>query len=188
MYNLLEYSENYSMISGSLRNLYRDEINDDINENNRFRNRLNNNKTIRSESFEYMIKLIWRTTDNDNIINAEATVPWKYLRDFWRSLDLPLINCDIEFELKWPTNFVIAEVSKTFRAVDPNVDPVEYKLVTATTGARFQLNNAKLYAPVVTFSINDNIKFLENINQGIKRAIKYRPKIIKQPKSNNLSD
>ena len=58
MYNLLEYSENYSMISGSLRNLYRDEINDDINENNRFRNRLNNNKTIRSESFEYMIKLI----------------------------------------------------------------------------------------------------------------------------------
>ena len=188
MYNLLEYSENYSMISESLRNLYRDEINDDINENNRFRNRLNNNKTIRSESFEYMIKLIWRTTDNDNIINAEATVPWKYLRDFWRSLDLPLINCDIEFELKWSTNFVIAEVSKTFRAVDPNVDPVEYKLVTATTGARFQLNNAKLYAPVVTFSINDNIKFLENINQGIKRAIKYRPKIIKQPKSNNLFD
>ena len=101
---------------------------------------------------------------------------------------MSLINCDIEFELKWSTNFVIAEVSKTFRAVDSNVDPVEYKLVTATTGARFQLNNAKLYAPVVTFSINDNIKFLENINQGIKRAIKYRPKIIKQPKSNNLSD
>ena len=63
------------MTSGSLQNLYRDEINDDVNGNNRFRNRLNNNKTIRSESFEYMTKLIGRTTDNGNIINAEVTVP-----------------------------------------------------------------------------------------------------------------
>ena len=40
-----------------------------------------------------------------------------------------------------------------------------------TTGATFQINNAKLYVPVVTLSINDNIKFLENIKQGFKRTI-----------------
>ena len=58
-----------------------------------------------------------------------------------------------------------------------------------TTGATFQINNAKLYVPVVTLSINDNIKFLENIKQGFKRTIswnKYRSEITTQPKNNNL--
>ena len=54
IYNLLEYSDNYSMTSGSLWNYYRDEINDDANEN-ASDNRINNNKTIRSKSFEYKI-------------------------------------------------------------------------------------------------------------------------------------
>ena len=48
------------------------------------------------------------------------------------------------------------------------------------TGTTFQINNAKLYVPVVTLSINDNIKFLENIKLG------FRSKITTQPKNNNL--
>ena len=48
-----------------------------------------------------------------------------------------------------------------------------YEITTQTTGAIFQINNAKLYVPVVTLSINDNIKFLENIKQGPKRTISY---------------
>ena len=79
-------------------------------------------------------------------------------------------------------------MSRTFRAV-PNADLVEYEVVTATTGATFQINNAKLYVTVVTLSINDNIKFLENIKQGVKRKIswnKYRPEITTQPKNNDL--
>ena len=52
MYNFLEYSGNYSMISGSLWNYHRSEINDDANENNPANNRLNNNKTITNKSFE----------------------------------------------------------------------------------------------------------------------------------------
>ena len=51
----------------------------------------------------------------------------------------------------------MSEISTTFRAV-PNTDPVEYKVETATTSPTFQINNAKLYVPVVTLSINDNIK------------------------------
>ena len=57
------------------------------------------------------------------------------------------------------------------------------------TGATFQINNAKLYVPIVTLSINNNIKLLENIMQGFKRTIswnKYRSEITRQPKNNNL--
>ena len=60
-----------------------------------------------------------------------------------------------------------------------------------TTGATFQINNAKLYVPVVTLSINNNIKFLENRKEGFKRKIswnKYRSKITTQPKNNYLDD
>ena len=55
-----------------------------------------------------------------------------------------------------------------------------------TTAAKLQINNAKLNVPVVTLSINDNIKFLKNIKQGFKRTIssnKYRCEIKKQPKN-----
>ena len=60
---------------------------------------------------------------------------------------------------------------------------------TLTTGETFQINNAKLYVPVVTLSINDNIKFLENIKQGFKRTIswnKYRSEITTQSRNNNI--
>ena len=57
MYNLLEYSDNYSMTSGSLWNYYRDEMKDDANENdNNINNRINNNKATKSKSFEYKTK------------------------------------------------------------------------------------------------------------------------------------
>ena len=57
------------------------------------------------------------------------------------------------------------------------------------TGATFQINNAKLYVQVVTLSINDNTKFLENIKQGFKRTIswtKHRSEITTQPKNKTL--
>ena len=81
---------------------------------------------------------------------------------FCRSLDLSLINCEIELELRW--NSIITDVSRTFRTVDPNADSVVYELTSQTiTGPIFQINNANHCTPVVTLSINDNIKFLENI-------------------------
>ena len=70
MFNLLEYSDNCSMTSGSLWNYYRDEINDDSNENNAVNNSINNNKTITSKYFEYKTKLIGSTPNNNNILDA----------------------------------------------------------------------------------------------------------------------
>ena len=62
--------------------------------------------------------------------------------------------------------------------------------VTETTGTISQINNAKLYVQVVALSINDNVRFLENIKQGFKRSVswkKYRPEVITQWKNINLN-
>ena len=59
-------------------------------------------------------------------------------------------------------------------------------MVTATIGAIFRINNAKLYVPVVILSIKDNIKFLENIKQGFKRTTswnQYRSEITTHTKN-----
>ena len=59
------------------------------------------------------------------------------------------------------------------------------RLVVQITSATFQIYNTELYVPVVTLSINNNIKFLENIKQGFKRTIswnKFRSEISTQTK------
>ena len=176
------------MTSGILRNYYRDEINDDENENNGNENKINNNKITASKSFKYETKIIGSTPNNGNRLNAEVIVPLKYLSNFWRSLDLHLINCEIELDLSWSIYFVITEISRTFGAV-PNTNPVRYHVTSQTAGATFEISNAELYVPVLTVSINDNIEFLEDIKQGFKRKIswnKYRSEITTQPDNNNL--
>ena len=144
----------------------------DANEN--VNNRINNKKTITSKSFEYETKLLWRTPDNNFILDTEVAVPLKYLSNFWRSLDLPLINCEIKLDLSWSKE-CISEISIIPR-IPGNLDanpPVQKVPAIQTTAATFQINNAKFHVPVVTLSINDNIKSLENIKQGFKRTISW---------------
>ena len=126
--------------------------------------------------------------DNGGRLHAEVVVSLRYLSHFWRSFDLPLINCQIELDLSWSRYCVISEISRTSRAV-PNTNPVRYEVATTTNSATSQINNAKPLVPVVTLSINDYIKFSENIKQGFKRKTswnKYRSEITTQPKNNNL--
>ena len=163
MYNLLEYSDNYFMTFENLWNCYRDEINDDANEN--VNNRINNNKTITIKSFEYKTKLIRSTPDDNNILDTEVVVLLKYLNNFLRSLNFPLNNSEIIPRI--PGN------------PDAN-PPLQEVPAIKTTSATFRINNAKLYVAVVTLSINDNIKFLENVKQRFKKTIswnKYRSEI-----------
>ena len=98
------------------------------------------------------------TPENANRLNAEVVVSLKYLSNFWRSLDLPLTDCEIELDLSWPRYCLISEISRTFGAV-PNTNPVRYQVTLQITGTTFHINNAKLYVPVVALSINDNINF-----------------------------
>ena len=147
------------MTSGSQRKYYRHKVNDFANEIDENDNTINNNKTTTSIYFKYKTKTIGRTSNNNSRLNAEVAIPLKYLINFCRYLDLLLINCEIEIDLTCSTYSIISQVSKTFREVDPNADPNGYEEVIATTGAKLQIDNAKLYVPVVTLPINDNIKF-----------------------------
>ena len=99
LYNLLEYSDNYSMASGSLWNYYRDEVNDYANENvNNFRI---SNKTTAGKSLAYKTKIIEKIPADDNTLDTEVVVPLKNFSNFWRFLNLILINCEIELDLSW---------------------------------------------------------------------------------------
>ena len=84
---------------GNLWNYRRDEVNDDANENNVANNyKINNNKTATSKSFEFKTKIMESKPDDNNTLETEVIVPLKYLSNFWRSLDLPWINCEIELD------------------------------------------------------------------------------------------
>ena len=131
LYKLLQYSDNYSLTSGSLWNYYRDEINDDENENDN-NNRINYNKTTRSKSFEYKTKTTGRASNDNNKLDTETVVPLKYLSTFWRSFDLPLINCEIELDLSYTKQCIISN------------SPVLGMTAIQTKGATFQINNAIL--------------------------------------------
>ena len=92
MYNLIEYSDNYSKTSGSLWQYYKDDPNDNI-EN--------------SESFKYKIKITGKTPNNGNTKDVEIIVPLKYLSKFWRTLEVPLINCEVNINLTWSKDYAI---------------------------------------------------------------------------------
>ena len=89
------------MTSGSLWNSYRDEVKYSANEIDDNDNQINSNKTTTSKSFEYKTKIIGSTL---NILDKEVIVQLKYASNFWRFLDLPLINCEIELDLSWSEN------------------------------------------------------------------------------------
>ena len=103
---------------------------------------INNNKTATSKSFKYKTKIVGSTLENASRLNG-VVVPLKCLSNFWRSLDLLLINYKIELDLSWSRNCVISEILRTFRAV-PNTNPVWYEVTSHKTYATFQINNVKL--------------------------------------------
>ena len=88
MDNLFEYSRNYEKTAGSLWNYYRDEPSDPLKN--------------KSESFKYKTSIVGKTpNDNDSLTDAEVFIPLKHLSNFWRHLDITLINCEIELLLTW---------------------------------------------------------------------------------------
>ena len=90
MYNLIEYSDNYSDTSGSLWNFKRDEITNNADVTN------DNN----APSFKYKANLIGNTENNGTKNEVKIAVPLKYLSNFWRSLEMSLINCKAELSLR----------------------------------------------------------------------------------------
>ena len=99
MYNLLEYSKNYRKTKGSLWNYYRDEPTNPL--------------SFDSESFKYKTSILGKTQeDNDSLTNAKVVIPIKHLSNFWTSLDIPLINCEVELILTWCKSCVLADMTE----------------------------------------------------------------------------
>ena len=142
MYNLIEYSVNYSDTSGSLWDFKRDEIVDNADVTN------DNN----APSFKYKESIIGNTENNGTKNGVKIAAPLKYLSNFWRSLEMPLINCKIELSLNWIENCVLTNSANANKAI-------------------FKITDAKLYVPIVTLSAEDNAKLLKLLSEGFKRTV-----------------
>ena len=90
-YNLIEYSDNYSDTSGRLWSFKRDEVDN---------NTADVTKDDNDPSFKYKASNIGNTENNGTKNGVKIAVPLKYLSNFWRSLEMPLINCKVELLLK----------------------------------------------------------------------------------------
>ena len=142
MYNLIEYSDNYSDTSGSLWQFKRDEVpanNADLTINN-------------SQSFKYKAALLGKTADavnntNSSVKDAKIVVPLKYLSNFWRSLEMPLIN---NLELSWIEDCILS---------------------SAGNSANFEITDVKLHVPIVTLSTKDSVNLTKQLSEGFKRSV-----------------
>ena len=191
MYNLLEYSKNYRKTIGSLYNYYRDELSDDADNDN-----FDNIKVVNSEAFKYKNKIIGNTYNVDAGADGydankngkqevEIAIPLKYLRNFWRALNIPLISCEVSLELKWNKKCVITSIeNRIINAGPPVIRGNE------PASATLAITACKLYVPVVTLSKDNEIKLLTNLKSGFKREIiwnKYRSQMTTEAINNNLN-
>ena len=190
IYNLLEYSKNYRKTIGSLYNYYRDELTNDDND------KFANINVVNSEAFKYKNKITGNTynvnagadgydVNKNGTQKIELAIPLKYLGNFWRALNIPLISCEVFLELKWNKNCVITSLER--RQVDAGRPVVRDN---APMGATLSITDCKLYVPVVTLSKDDEIKLSTNLKSGFKREIiwnKYRSQMTTEAINNNLN-
>ena len=149
MYNLMEYSDNYAKTTGSLWQYCKD-----------IPARNNNNEIIvfdvnnTTDSFKFKAKNTGQT-GNNGTKDVEIMVPLKYLSNFWKTLEMPLINCEVNLILTWSSNCVLI-------ATD-----------VQNQNTTFEITDTKLYVPVVTLSTQENTKFLHQLKSGLKRVINW---------------
>ena len=152
VYNLIECSDNYQDSSATLYQCKRDEPPET--------NTINDLTTNNSSSFKNKVELLGNPVVANNIArtNLKVVIPLKYLSNFFRSLEIPLINCKIKLNLTWKKECVLS---------------------TDDGNAVFIINDTKMYVPVVTLSKEDNKDFIEQQNKGFQRSIywnKYKTK------------
>ena len=155
IYNLIEYSDNYSKTSGSLWQYCK---NIPAVNNNAIADFTDNN---RNDSFNFKVKMTSQTGD-DGTKNVEIMVQLKYLSNFWRTLEMALINCEVNLILTWSRNCVIVSSND------------------ANQNATFAITDTKLYAPVITLSQQDNAKLLQKLKSGFKRVINWNKYLSKR--------
>ena len=144
MYNLIEYSDNYSDTYESLWQFKWDEVpvyNADLTIDN-------------SESFKYKAALLRKTTNHNDgksfVKGTKIVVPLKCLSIFWRCLEMPLINFKVYLELNWIEDCILS---------------------SARTSARLEIIDAKLHVPIVTLSTKEYENLSKQLSEGFKRSV-----------------
>ena len=163
MYNLLEYSKNYEKTSGFLFNYYRDEPSEITigGGNNAINISIRNSK-----SFDYKTEITGSLdAGEEEKEDVKIAIPLKYLGNFWRSLDMPLINCEITLVLSWYKECVL--VGRAHRGPPAAA-------INSPTDAKFEIADCKLYVPIVTLSADGNTFFelpIKNIEETYEKII-----------------
>ena len=156
MYNLIEYSVNYSKTFGSLWQKYKD-----IPAVNNAGNIVDFTAINTTDSFKIKTKITGQTNNDGEINSVEKLAPLKYLSNFWRTLQMPLINCELELNLNWSANCVI---------ISTNV---------ANQNPAITITKTNIYVPVVTLLTKDNAKLLPQLKSGFKRTISWNKYLAK---------
>ena len=162
MYNLIEYSDIYQDSSATLYQYKRDEPPED--------EAVADLTAGNSSSFKYKVSLLGNPVLDGAVAkrSVKVVVPLKHLSNFFRSLEMPLINCKIKLNLTWKKEFVLS---------------------TGVGEAVFIINDKKMYVPVVTLSKEDNKDFIEQQNKGFQRSIywnEYKTKEINEDADANV--
>ena len=150
VYNLIEYSDDYSNTSGSLWQYFKE-----IPAVNNAGNIVDFNGANATDSFNFKTKITSQTGDNGRMDNVEIMVPLKHLSNFCRTIEMPLINYEVELILTWSANCVIIYTD----VADQNLT--------------FTIRETNLYVPVVTLSTQNNAKLLPQLKSGFKRTISW---------------
>ena len=179
MYILIEYSDNYQDSSATFHQYKRDEPPE--------ANAINDLTTNTSSSFKYKVRLLGNPVVVNNIarINVKVVVPLKYLSNFFRSLEMSLINCKIKLNLTWKKECVLSTDNGNANLTWKK----ECVLSTDNGNAVFIINDTKMYIPVVTLSKEDNKDFIEQQNKGFQRSIywnEYKTKEINENANANV--
>ena len=168
LYNLIEYSDNYVKTTGSLRQYCKDIP--ARNNNNEITEFTGGNTT---DSFNFKAKITGQTGDDRTKV-VEIMFPLKYLSNFWRTLEMPLINCEVNLILTWSSTCVLISTN------------------AQNQNAKFAITHTKRYVPVVILSTQENTKFLQQLKSGFKGVINWnkylsKPELLAQnPNLNHL--
>ena len=131
IYDLIENSDDYLKTSGSLQQYYKDEPNDNLAD---------------SESFTSKVKITGNSPADGDTKDVEIIVPLKYLSNSWRTLEMLLVNSEVNHILTWSSTCVITN---------------------STVARKFAITDTNLYFPVVTLSTQYNTELLQELKRTI---------------------
>ena len=146
MHNFLKYSRSYKKTKGSFWNYYRYEPNSGLRGENH-----NVSYSVKdSKSFDYKTSITGKLEGNNTEKEVEIVVPLKYLSNFWRTLNMPLINCEINLILTWSEKCVLTSKATRDKFIGTGTDEnPQFSEISNPTNATFKIKDTKLYSQLL---------------------------------------